>query len=286
MKFTNKYNLPQTVFDVLAKDGYKAGNDDYSATSLLKSPRQLLLYRRHFHQIEEDVSDRVWSIFGQAAHNILEKHGNDTSLTEERLYTEVLGRKLSGQVDHYHEGVITDYKVTSVWSIVYKSKIEDWTAQLNIYAYLFRKNGYDVRRLQIVAVLRDWSETEKLRSRDYPEAPIVVIPITLWDIEDQELSITSKIKEFIEAESLTDDELPYCTPEERWQAPDVYAVMKEGRKTAVKLYDNEEEAEIHASEDKKYSVVKRSGTSRNCERYCPVSFCCNQYAQLVKRNDS
>lgn len=133
MKFTNKHNLPKEVYDVLSKDNYVAGSTDFSATTLLKTPRQVQLQRRHATEITEDVIDRVWSLLGQAAHSILEKHGSDTSMTEERLYAEVFGRRISGQVDHYHNKCITDYKVTSVYTIIYGSRIHEWTEQLNCY---------------------------------------------------------------------------------------------------------------------------------------------------------
>ncbi len=277
MIFTNKYNLPESVVAVLSKDGYKAGDDNFSATSLLKSPQQLQLYRRHADKLTEDVSDRVWSLLGQAAHSVLEQHGEDTSLVEERLYTTVLDRKLSGQVDHYHLGTVTDYKVTSVWTLIRGSKVDDWTRQLNIYAKIFNDNGFDVKKLQIVTILRDWSEMEKLRNKDYPEAPIMVIPITLWSNAEQDTYINSRVALHKAAESCLDEDLPPCTAEERWQSPDVYAVMKEGRKSAVKLYQNKEEADAHAEEDKKLSVILRAGSSRMCERYCPARDFCHQY---------
>ena len=296
MKFTNKYGLPKTVFDVLANDGYKAGKDDYSVTSLLKSPRQLQLYRRNFDNIEEDVSDRVWSLLGQAAHSILEKHGDDTSLVEERLYTKVYDRTISGQVDHFHNGTITDYKVTSVWTLIRGTKIEDWTKQLNIYAYIFNKNDYEVRHLQIVAILRDWSETEKLRNKDYPASPIVVVPITLWDVNEQEVFVHKLVGKHIVAEKLSSSDLPKCTPEEMWQTPNVYAVMKEGRKSAIKLFDNKEAANEFILEScpdnwkdghsrDLYWVQTRPGTCRNCERYCPVSSFCSQWEEIKSSGD-
>lgn len=287
VKFTNKYNLPKTVYDVLAADGYKAGKDNYSATSLLKSPRQLQLYRRNFDKIEEDVSDRVWSLLGQAAHNVLEKHGDDTSLTEERLYVDINGKVVSGQVDHYHCGVITDYKVTSVWTIMKQTKIEDWTKQLNTYAYIFENNGYTVNRLQIIAILRDWSETEKLRYANYPESPIIVVPITVWSYEEQTKYIYTRVHLHTKAESIEDNELPPCTPEDTWQSPTIYAVMKEGRKSAVKLFDSKEEAlefsgTVSDEAGNSIYIQERKGTCRNCERYCPVAKFCNQWQEFKK----
>jgi hypothetical protein len=229
----------------------------------------------------------VGSLLGQAAHNVLERHGDDTSLTEERLYVDINGKVVSGQVDHYHGGVITDYKVTSVWTIMKQTKIEDWTKQLNTYAYIFENNGYTVNRLQIIAILRDWSETEKLRYANYPESPIVVVPITVWSYEEQTKYLYTRIDLHTKAEKLSSTELPLCTPEDTWQSPTVYAVMKEGRKSAVKLFDNKEEAlefSGNMSDEAGNSIYiqERKGTCRNCERYCPVAKFCNQWQEFKK----
>lgn len=286
MKFANKHNLPKEVFDVLSKDNYVAGNTDFSATTLLKTPRQVQLQRRHHEEIEEDVIDRVWSLLGQAAHAILEKHGSDTSLTEERLYAEVFGRKISGQIDHYHASTITDYKVTSVYTVIYQSRIKEWTEQLNIYGWLFRKNGYDVRKLQIVAILRDWSETEASRKADYPQSPIVIIPLTLWDMPTAEAFVNNRVAFHKNAESLSDDQLPLCSEEDMWESPSKWAVMKEGRKSAVRVFDTKEEALALSgtlSDEAGNSIYlqERKGERRKCARYCSCNTFCSQWKEYL-----
>ena len=89
MKITNKSSLPEAVYKALSHSNYNSGSSDYSVTTLLRPPRMVQLERRHWDELEEDVLDRVWSLFGSAAHTILEQHGCDESLTEERLYIEV-----------------------------------------------------------------------------------------------------------------------------------------------------------------------------------------------------
>jgi len=289
MKFTNKHNLPVEVFDVLSKDNYTAGNTDFSATTLLKTPRQVQLQRRHNDEMTEDVIDRVWSLLGQAAHSVLEKHGSDTSLTEERLYAEVFGRRISGQVDHYHAGCITDYKVTSVYTIIYGSRIHEWTEQLNIYGWLFRQNKFDVNKLQIVAILRDWSATEAARKSGYPQSPITIIPLTLWSMPSAEAYINMRVAEHKNAEALADAELPNCTKEEMWETDSKYAVMKEGRKSAIRVYDSKEEAEQHITDIQTkandVSLQIRSGERRKCVSYCSCKEFCNQWLEYTNDSD-
>lgn len=285
MKFTNKHNLPKEVFDVLSKDNYVAGSTDFSATTLLKTPRQVQLQRRHSTEITEDVIDRVWSLLGQAAHSILEKHGSDTSMTEERLYAEVFGRRISGQVDHYHNCCITDYKVTSVYTIIYGSRIHEWTEQLNIYGWLFRTNNIEVDKLQIVAILRDWSETEASRKAEYPQSPIVVLPLTLWSKEEAEAFVNARVAEHKNAESLSDEDLPLCSKEDMWESPSKYAVMKEGRKSAIRVYDSKEDAIQHITDIQTkandVSLQERCGERRKCARYCSVNKFCSQWMEYI-----
>ena len=78
-----------------------------------------------------------------AVHHVLEStEPSDDVVIEERLFTKINGWVLSGAVDHQvikgQTVEITDYKVTSVWSVIH-GKI-DWERQLNVYAYLVQKN--------------------------------------------------------------------------------------------------------------------------------------------------
>ena len=185
MKYTNKAGLPVEVFNVLSKDRYVKGEGtDYSVTTLKSPPRIVQLERRHWYELECDVLDNLWSMFGSMAHNMLEEHGSDDSHTEERFYLNILDRVISGQVDHYKDGVITDYKVTSAWTLVYGSRIKEWEEQLNMYAHLCRENDKPVRKIRIVAILRDWDKNKAKQDKSYPQSPIEIIPITLWEPEE------------------------------------------------------------------------------------------------------
>ena len=87
-----------------------------------------------------------------------------------------------------------------------------------------------------------------------------------------------RIDKHTDAEVIWDalGELPKCTSEERWAKPDTYAVMKKGRKTALRLLPTEEQAKEYIG-DQDFSVEFRKGVSTRCEGYCEVSQFCNQY---------
>lgn len=289
---TNKHGLPDEVYKALCSNRYSGDDDgrrtDYSATTLVSPPQQVILRRRYPDANSEDAIDRVWSMFGSIAHTLLEEHGSDEALTENRFYSEVLGKIVSGQVDHYKDGIITDYKTTSVFKVT-KRSYEDWEKQLNIYAFLARENGLQVRNLRIVAIIRDWKESDTHKT-DYPKTPIVVIPITMWDNTDAEQFVIDRVLRLSIDEEYDDFNLTPCTDEDMWATPPVYAVMKEGRKTAIKLYSTESDAQDHLSllvesGGDGYYVQERKGERRRCAKYCNVSDMCTQYKDYLKEID-
>ena len=281
MKITNKANLPDAVFNFISKNNYTPGKNDYSVTTLLRPSQMVQLERRHWDALEEDAIDRVWSVFGHAVHALLETHASDEAEAEQRMYLGVLGRTIGGQVDHYHEGAITDYKVTSAWTLVYGSRLHEWEEQLNIYAHLFRANGKPVGKLQICAILRDWDKNKAKQDRNYPQSPLQVIDLRVWSPEECDYFINERVSHHIEAEDLPDDALVPCTTSEMWQQATKYAVMREEGRRAIRVFDTEQEAKdyIASVSNPRLFVQQRQGKRTRCEEYCPVSQFCNQFKE-------
>ena len=286
---TNKFNLPKFVVDALTYSDYTRGDSDISVTQLIDSPRIARLQREHADEQTKDAVDFVWSRFGTSVHVMFEESlkatGSDV-ITEERLFTETQGWKLSGAIDAQEvsdDGVIiSDFKVTSAWSVIYGKS--SWNTQLNVYAYLVRKaKGQTVKKLQIVALLRDWVRSKAQQGGEYPTAPIVVLDIPMWSEAEQDAYVESQIKKHMEATN-TDQPLIFCSSEETWQKDTVYAVMKKGRKSAVKLYKTEAEAVERAEkEGSNHSVEVRKGEKTRCKGdWCGVSKWCDQYQSEAK----
>jgi len=281
MKYTNIYGLPDTIVQAVKNDSYNAGKTDFSATTLLKPPRIVMLEKRHRDELVEDISDNIWRLLGQATHSILERTTADNALMEERIFTEIKGKTISGATDLFKDKVITDYKVTSAWTLVYGSRTKEWEEQLNIYAYLFRKQGFEVEKLHIVTILRDWSKTNALKDSKYPQCAIQTIHVELWDYEVQKQFLEERVQAMIDAENLSDSELPKCTPEEQWAQPTKYAIMKKSRKSAVRVLAGKQEAEDMLSElDNKHYLEVRPGKCTRCEDYCNVNKFCSQYLAM------
>lgn len=291
MKFTNKTNLPAPVFNALTADNYSRGASNRSVTQLMDSPRVRILKAEHDDDIVEDVSDRVWSVLGTAVHNIFEDatdHEDKMFIAEQRLFYDVDGWTISGAMDLQEEDsktgaiVLSDYKCTSVWSVIY-DKVE-WHNQLNFYAWLARKASHvAVSKLQIVAVLRDWKKKEAMtKGKDYPQAPLVIVPIPLWSNDKQDEYVEGRIKIHSEAEfdRMTGEPLPLCTPSERWMKPTTYAVKKTANKRAIRVFDSEEEAKTYFLDkglDSKHSIETRKGEPTRCFDYCSAAPFCDQF---------
>jgi len=262
---TNRLNLPDGVVAAVTNDPYTRGDSDISVTQLISPAYQRKL--RQEVEVVEDVSDRIWSLLGQSVHTVLERAYRGKGRAEERLFMNVNGWKVSGQFDVIEDGCLQDYKVTSVWSVIGEGKVE-WEQQLNLLRLLAHHSGIDVTSLRIIAILRDWSKS-RTTSADYPKAQVVALDIPMWSLEDAEAFMLERVL----AHQHPDP--PVCNDEERWKRDDVFAVVKAGRKTAVKLHDGWKMALAHAEElGNGHSVETRPGGYTRCEGYCNVSHEC------------
>lgn len=282
--------MPEAIVDAVRNDPYSRGPSDISVTQLIAPPRKVELERRHSHEIVEDASDRIWALLGQAAHSVLQRAKQD-ALTEERLFASVAGWTVSGAFDtlalmEIAPGLwdLSDYKITSVWAVKDGAKIE-WEQQLNCLAQLLRRHTFDVGRLRIIAILRDWSKLEAKRSPDYPQRQVVVLDVPLWTPEKAEAYLAERVR--IHRAAREAGELPDCTPEERWARPTVWAVTKAGNKRATSLHHSEIEAQIEAEKlrmtakrGSDYVVTKRPGESARCASYCAAAPFCDQWKRI------
>ena len=290
MNITNNFNLPQQIVSAVSRD-HVFKPKRYSVTSLLKGVRQSILERRHGDQITRDASDMIWALFGSAVHKILEESEElPEELKEEYVIADVAIHnggvyQLSGYFDSYNDvtKTVTDWKTCSVWRVVY----DDWDEyrkQLLMYCWILRTMGFDAQNGQIVAILKDHSKTKAKVDSSYPQHPVFVkkFEFTQDDFEEIEQFINSRFNDIATAEGLPDESLPLCSPAERWQTDTKYAVMKKGRKRAIKLYDSAGPANMHAAEIGGYVEI-RPGESKRCKEYCDVCEFCNYYNSEVKQ---
>ena len=325
-KIIDSFDLPVAVVDAIRNDPYHVGEKlpgtvgIYSPSSMLTPPQIRALYREHADEIEEEAVTRVWSLLGKAVHNVLEQAAlKGPEVPEERYFSRLSVASnvhanmtdalhpvtevwtISGMLDNQSiaQGKLNDYKVTSAWTIVNGGR-DEWEWQLNIYAWLARKNDIELDELWIHAILRDWSWSQALKSDSYPDKPIISIPIKLHP----DAVVEAFMRERIQLHSQVPT--PECTDEDRWYKGSKFVIRKVGQKRAVRVMDTLKDLAQYADDKnlvvmdhgitagfgvdeetlglnmKKgdHFVVERRGENIRCERYCSVVQFCEQAKRM------
>lgn len=288
MKITNDQGLPEAIVNAVKAHDYSKGAADFSISELIRPPQINQLTRQHDEELTEDAADRIWALLGSSIHTILEATAGDREKTEERMFTTISGQIISGQFDNImlDGNVLTDYKVTSAYAVKGDVKPE-WERQLNYYAQLARLNGHEIDQLQIIAILRDWNRSNAMRDPDYPRRNVAVVKVPMWADSYALEEMARDVQAQMDAR---DGNARPCTDEERWCQPGKVALMKQGRKSAVKLFDTTKEAIEYikgsnivlaelgtARGTGDHYLEARPTTWRRCEDYCAVADFCEQW---------
>lgn len=194
------------------RDPYDSGDCDCSVSRLVAPPRKIALEYLHKDEMPpEDAADRIFALLGQIGHLILERAA-DSSICEKRYFAEVLGWKVSGQVDLIpEEQKIIDYKLTSIYAVKDGLKPE-WLHQCNLLAYLCGQNDITITKAQIIVIFRDWFLSKSRRDPNYPQSQVQVLEVPIWSIDEQRMFMESRVLAHQNARK----ELPQCTLEETW----------------------------------------------------------------------
>ena len=248
---------------------------EVSVTTLLAPPWQTMLMDLHADELpERDPIDAIPSLVGTAWHEFV---GNiDYEFPESAWIEASLSAPMvvdgepwlvTGHPDYFNPstGLLVDHKTTRKWSHVFGKR--EWEEQLNVYAWLIEARSIDVKQLQIHAVYLDWSAAEAARNHELPPRRLMVYDVDRWPTKDVEKFIESRIRQ------LQNPDL--CSAEERWERGEHWAVMKKGRKSALKRCQSAGEAEamvLEGSDD--LYVEHRPGKPVRCLDWCPVrEFC-------------
>ena len=284
MIITNKHNVPEPLVTLASREYYSKGASAYSVTEIMSPPKIKRLREQYNDEVEQDVSDMLWSMLGSALHVVMERGLTPGYIPEQRLFYDLDGVTVSGQIDLQHETptgiVLIDYKFTSAWAVMQENA--EWEQQLNVYKWLVEKSKRrTVVGLKICSFIRDFSRHDK--RDDYPDSPIHMVDIPMWDSARTEAYVRERLDMHRTTKMNMEmgQELQDCSPEERWMSETVYAVKREGRKTAIKLFKSIDEANELAIKEKGH-VEKRLGEPKRCTgNYCGVARWCSQYQSEV-----
>lgn len=233
---------------------------------------------------EEDgkFSSEVWQMLKEM---VTWRKSNTYDIVEKRFFMPVGGWTISGKFDTLtldDAAILSDYKFSTVWKAKSGECPPEFEAQVNILAELLTYNGITVKAGRVYLLLRDWSKAEAARDPSYPQQQVVPYDLRLWSSADR-LELIERLVASHQAARLN---LPLCSDNDRWMKPAKFAVMKEGRTRAVKLFDSEGEAMAWISgqkDSRSLYIDHRVAEPTRCRFYCSAAAFCTQYQDFQSR---
>lgn len=316
MKITNHHDISLPLAVWLLHDDYDHIHEPnyISATSLLKSIKQLILSRRvEKSDLEIDLSTFVASRIGTAVHDSIEKAwrtsgsqamarlGYPGQITknlminpsqeqlsenkaiipvwfEQRSFREIAGFKVGGKFDLVLDGRLFDYKTTSVWTYIKGSKNEDYALQGSIYRWL-NPDLITSDHIFIQFLFTDWQRRETKTNPNYPKSKILEHPVQLLSIAETERFMRAKLHDLARLADAPEEDLPACTDKDLWRSEPSYKYYSDPTKTmgrSTRTYDNMADAQKFMAEKNGKGVVRIvPGEVKACE-YCPAFTICKQ----------
>ena len=286
MLITNNKGLPTTVYNAIVKSMSKYDREgDYSVSDLIESPRIVHMKRRLWDDLVVDAANLLPAWIGNIGHALMEDAAD--GMPEQRLYLDILGRKITGKADHYDfvDRSIDDYKFWKCGALKVDKKIKKGADQLNYYRVIFKEWGYGVNQLRLLVFLTDWYSV-KADNYGYPDKAQQTIQCEIRDEAQVYKEMAGAVSRLVHCEDLANDELPYCTEEERWERPATFAVHIKGIKRAKKLCDSQAEAEQYIKDNKppkgkKFFIEEREAEPVRCLGHCELRDFCNQHREFL-----
>ncbi len=278
-----------------------------SATSLINPVRSIVLGLMHPEiEGEADLIDLVPSRFGSAVHAYAEDawestftvctalrlqgvpeetirkvvvnpkqvyQGDIPIYIEKRSEREVNGWTITGMFDGCMDGKLFDYKTTSVYKIIMNDDNHlDWRLQMSIYRWL-NPTIVTADNASIEIMFTDYSASQALKNRDYPEMRVQSLDVPLMSLAATEEWLRSRLDRI--EHSLTTGTLSNCETSELWATQDQWKYYKKaGAKRATKIYYNQAEANQRQATDGG-EIKFFPGKIKRCG-YCNVAGICDQ----------
>ena len=321
-RYSNQFNIPLPLAVFLATDDYDFEPNVISATSLMKSTRQLVLSKRvKPSESMIDIAGLVSSRMGSAIHAAIEKAwlnpkqalkalGMPAKLAdnviinpskpmlelnpnaipvymEQRAYKQVGKYKVSGKFDFVAEGRVQDFKSTSVWGYLNQTNATKYSLQGSLYRWL---NPDIIHKDDMVVnyIFTDWSAADAKQKPEYPQARVLTQRIPLISVEETQAYVEAKLKQIEKYKDAKESDIPYCTDEDLWRKETVWKYYKHKDKTdgrSTKNFDNSADAYARLADDGYTGiVVEVKGQVVAC-RYCNAFSVCTQKDNYLLSGD-
>lgn len=280
MLITNLSNLPDVLVTAVAPRR-RPQRGTFSVSELIAPPQIRDLLIRHWDELTEDAASRLRFFSDGLLHHLLDSYGNVGGRRVERLQSYATDDGLvAGSFDVLRVGdELHEYRSVSTWRVT-SGVPRDWVERMNLYAEVLRRGGLPVTALKIVAMFRDFSAS-RTNDANYPQAEVQTFDIPLWQPDEASAFLRDRIALHQAADG---GAYPPCSPDERWERPTKFALMKVGRQKAVKVYDDEETARGNMTSEQHY-IEPRPGQSTRCLFHCRVAAVCPQRAAMLSPAD-
>lgn len=323
MHYANTSEVPLSMAVFLATDNYDYVDDPnyISVTSLIKPLRQLILASRVPKEAAlPDLGSMINSRMGTALHDAIERAWKDnyknamTALglpkrviekiqinpdpselnpdgipiyLEQRKSKQVGKWRIGGKFDFVGDGRVEDFKSTSVYSAINKSKDDDYIWQGSLYRWI---NPEIITRdeMAIQFIFTDWSSAKAKSDPSYPQKRIAQRVLKLKSIAETEAFVKRKLALIEKYWDAPENEIPECTDEDLWRSDPYYKYYKNPEKVggrSTKNFDIKQEAYArHAEDGHKGVVIEVLGHVTAC-KYCPGFMACSQKDRLIASGD-
>ena len=290
MKITNKHDLPLVLIDWIENSNkqrqLQVDQGDFTVTQLLSNPKEQYLLSRN-PDIEVDASQFISVLSGEAWHAGIAANSTNRrfngALVEKRFSIKYHGWKITGQPDVIDGDYLMDYKESTVGRFA-KGVPQEYENQLNFYHYILSSNGKHPKFMGIWVKYKDYMPS-RAGTNHYPDAAMQYFPVQIWDYDEQDAFIKSRIEAHVGNlnSQLDKMDMPQCTDEERWYSNEVHAVMKKGGKRSLHNAATHDDAQAWIDgantrvKKDQLTIELRPGVYRKCENYCFAKSVCDQY---------
>lgn len=318
-------SLPLAVWLLHDEYDYQSIPNYISATTLMKPLRQIILSKRVPEgAVVPDVSEFVARKLGTAIHDSIErawKTGHKRSMkllgyTEDVIdrvlvnpepeelrarndaipvYFEQRGLReltvngttytIGGKFDMVADGIVNDFKSTSVWSYIKGTKDEDYSRQGSIYRWL-HPDKITEEHIRINFVFTDWSGAMLKTVQNYPNSRLQHKDVPLSTAHATEQWISSKLALIERYKNAPESEIPECTDAELWRSEPQFKFYSDPAKAndpsarATKNFTDMGEArKFQAEKGGKGAIKVIPGEPKACG-YCPAFAACSQKDRL------
>lgn len=309
----NNYPLSISVWLLTDDYEYSSNPNEISATALLNPIKKVILSRRIAESLTkvQDLESLVPSRMGTAIHDSIEKAWlnnkiKDTLIElgtpekvisnilinpkkedlsentipiymEQRTNKEILGYIVTGKYDFVENGVLEDFKSTSVFAWINKSNAEKFRLQGSIYKWL-NPNIITEDYMYVRYIFTDWSKSEAMKDKNYPQNRILSEKYNLLSIRETEEFIKNILLRIEKYKNSSEEDIPPCSKEDLWQKDSIFKYYKNPDKLtrSTKNFNTYAEAHDRYLDDGSVGIVREvKGEIKRCN-YCNAMSICKQ----------